>query len=280
MNLSDLTNKDLIILNSSLKHKKDIIRALVKQLYANGKITSEEEFLQAVFDRESLSETGMEAGLAIPHGKSNSVKEAAFAVMSTKDVVEDWESIDPTNRVKYIFLLAIPEDQAGTTHLELLAELVQRMSDEKYKEKLFASRSVDEFYKNLDNKKEESAEPVKYDKSIVAVTACPAGIAHTYMSAEALVKAGKEMGVKVYVEKQGANGIAPVHGVEQIAHLGVFPNKRTLDFWQSQNARINIGYERLQRVGNLCEEGHERSGYVVGRGPRPRTASIRRAGAL
>lgn len=207
MNLSDLTNKDLIILNSSLKHKKDIIRALVKQLYANGKITSEEEFLQAVFDRESLSETGMEAGLAIPHGKSNSVKEAAFAVMSTKDVVEDWESIDPTNRVKYIFLLAIPEDQAGTTHLELLAELVQRMSDEKYKEKLFASRSVDEFYKNLDNKKEESAEPVKYDKSIVAVTACPAGIAHTYMSAEALVKAGKEMGVKVYVEKQGANGI-------------------------------------------------------------------------
>lgn len=75
MNLSNLTNPDLIILNSDLNKKHEIIKALVKQLYENGKITSEEEFLKAVLAREELSETGMDAGLAIPHGKSDAVKE-------------------------------------------------------------------------------------------------------------------------------------------------------------------------------------------------------------
>ncbi len=216
MKLSNLTNGKLVTLGSDLTKKDDILRALVKQLYDNGKITSEEEFLNAVYAREALSETGMEEGLAIPHGKSNSVKEAAFAVMSTNGIVEDWESIDPDNEVRYIFLLAIPEDQAGSTHLELLAELMQRMSDETYKNKLFASKNVTEFMNNLDQTLEEDTKEVEYSKMIVAVTACPAGIAHTYMAAEALVKAGKELGVKVYVEKQGANGIEGKHTSENL----------------------------------------------------------------
>ncbi len=216
MNLSNLTNPDLIVLNSDLNKKHEIIRALVKQLYENGKITSEEEFLKAVLAREELSETGMDAGLAIPHGKSDAVLEASFAVMSTKDIVADWESIEEENEVKYIFLLAIPSSEAGSTHLELLGELMQRMSDDDYKEKLFASKSVDEFVKNLDNTLAESTEEIVYTKTIVAVTACPAGIAHTYMSAEALVKAGNELGVKVYVEKQGANGIEDRHTAKHL----------------------------------------------------------------
>ncbi|MFI3237291.1 MAG: PTS 2-O-a-mannosyl-D-glycerate transporter subunit IIABC [Lachnospiraceae bacterium] len=211
MNLSNLTNQNLITLNSDLKHKDVIIRALARKLYEDGKVASLEEFIKVVYAREALSETGMEGGLAIPHGKSSCVKEASFAVMSTEDIVEDWESIDPDNEVKYVFLLAIPEAEAGSTHLELLAELMQRMSDDEYKEKLFASNTVAEFYKNLDNSVLEDTTEVTYTKSIVAVTACPAGIAHTYMSAEALIKAGNELGVKVYVEKQGANGIEDRH---------------------------------------------------------------------
>lgn len=216
MNLSNLTNQKLIVLNSELNTKLEIIRALVKKLYENGKITSEEEFLKAVLAREELSETGMDAGLAIPHGKSDAVKEASFAVMSTKDIVTDWESIEEDNQVKYIFLLAIPSKEAGSTHLELLGELMQRMSDDDYKEKLFASESVEKFMKNLDNTLEENAEEIEYSQSIVAVTACPAGIAHTYMSAEALIKAGNELGVKVYVEKQGANGIEDRHTAQHL----------------------------------------------------------------
>lgn len=216
MNLSNLTNSNLITLNSDLKTKDEVIKALVKQLYDDGKITSEEEFLKVVYERESLSDTGMEAGLAIPHGKSNCVKQASFAVMSTKNIVADWESLDPDNEVKYIFLLAIPNSEGGSTHLELLAELMERMSDDEYKEKLFASKTIKEFCKNLDNEVEESNEVIEYTKTIVAVTACPAGIAHTYMAAEALVKAGKEIGVKVFVEKQGANGIEGRHTAENL----------------------------------------------------------------
>lgn len=219
MNLSNLTNKDLIVLDSDIKTKEEVIRALVKKLFLNGMITSEEEFLQAIHAREALSETGMEGGLAIPHGKSSSVKKACFAAMTTKDVVTDWESLDPDNQVQNIFLLAIPEAEAGSTHLELLAELMTRMSDDEYKKQLFASKTVDEFYEKLDTEKnedKEDKEEITYHNTIVAVTACPAGIAHTYMSAEALVKAGDELGVKVYVEKQGANGIEDRHTEEHL----------------------------------------------------------------
>lgn len=103
-------------------------------------------------------------------------------------------------------MLAIPENDEGSTQMQLLAELMTKMSNKDYANQLFASKTVKEFYQNLDG--EVSEESVKtFDKSIVAVTACAAGIAHTYMAAEALVKAGQEMGVTVYVEKQGANGI-------------------------------------------------------------------------
>ncbi len=216
MNLSNLTSPALITLGSELTQKADVIAALVKSLYQAGKITSEEEFLKVVYEREALSETGMEAGLAIPHGKSTCVKEASFAVMSTKGIVKDWESLDPSNEVQYIFLLAIPAAEGGSTHLELLAELMQRMSDEDYKQKLFASTSVESFVANLDNTLLAEVEQIDYTKTIVAVTACPAGIAHTYMAAEALVKAGNALGVRVLVEKQGANGIEGRHTAENL----------------------------------------------------------------
>ena len=158
----------------------------------------------------------MEGGLAVPHGKSSCVKKAGFAVTTTKEAVGDWESLDPSNEVRYVFLLAIPEGQAGTLHLELLAELMQRMGNEDYKKKLFASKTSEEFYQNLDIPLQKEETNSTYTKTIVAGTACPAGIAHTYLSAEALVKAGAELGVKVYVEKQGANGIEDRHTRERL----------------------------------------------------------------
>ncbi len=212
MQLSKLTNESMIILNSPLTKKDDVLRKLVDALYENGKITSAEEFLKAIYEREEISETGIESGFAIPHGKADCVKEAAIAIMTTSEVVSDWESMDPDNEVKHIVMLAIPKAQGGSTHLDVLAALMQRMSDEDYVTNLFASKTSAELYKNLDAEKaEEETAEIEYTKTIVAVTACPAGIAHTYMAAEALVKAGKELGVKVYVEKQGANGIEDRH---------------------------------------------------------------------
>ena len=105
MNLKNLTNENLISIGLDLNKKEDVIKHLVKNLYKEGKITSEEEFYKDVLEREKLSPTGFEAGLAVPHGKSKSVKEASFAVATIKKPIKDWESIDENNEVDLIFLL-------------------------------------------------------------------------------------------------------------------------------------------------------------------------------
>lgn len=210
MNLSLLTNENLITLNGTLQTKDEIIDYLIEKLYQDGKITSKEAFKKAVMYRESLTPTGIDQGLAIPHGKDESVKEASFAVMTLQQPVTSWESVVPGNEVKYVFLLAIPAVDEEGTQMKLLAEMMQKMSNEEYTKALYASTSAKEFLQRLDQDTSKNVTQ-KHDQSIVAVTACAAGIAHTYMAAEALIKAGEEMGVSVYVEKQGANGIEDRH---------------------------------------------------------------------
>lgn len=213
MLLQALTSPSLISTGESFQSKQEAIRYLVDQLGDAGKLTNKEDFLQAVLDREKLSPTGFEGGLAIPHGKSASVKEAAFAIATLKAPLTDWESIDPNNKVQLVILLAIPESEAGSTHLSLLSEFVTRLSNESYKNGLLQAKTNTELFERLDKIEDDQAQAAekKLDKTVLAITACPAGIAHTYMAAEALIKAGKEMGVDVFVEKQGANGIEDRH---------------------------------------------------------------------
>ncbi|POP42673.1 PTS 2-O-a-mannosyl-D-glycerate transporter subunit IIABC [Superficieibacter electus] len=216
MQLSALTNTGLIVLNSDLDNKDDIIRTLARKLFESGKLTSEDAFLQAVYEREALGETGMGGGLALPHGKSTAVKEACFAVMTTRKAVQDWESFEDDGQVRHIFLLAIPASESGSTHLALLAKLMQNMGDEEYSERLFSAQTPELFYQYLDTPVADEETTGNFQKSLVAVTACPAGVAHTYMAADALVKAGRELGVNIYVEKQGANGIEGRHTVNHL----------------------------------------------------------------
>ncbi|MBS5983370.1 PTS 2-O-a-mannosyl-D-glycerate transporter subunit IIABC [Clostridium butyricum] len=240
MDLKNLTNENLITIDLDLNKKEDVIKYLVKQLYDEGKLSSEKDFYNAVLDREALSPTGFEAGLAVPHGKSNAVKEAAFAVAKLKRPISEWESVDENNKVELVFLLAIPTSEAGSTHIELLAELMTRISNEEYKKSLENSKDKYEFYKRLDMTiKEDDINVDKFEKTIVAVTACPAGIAHTYMAAEALVKAGKEMGVRVLVEKQGANGIENRHTNENLknADAAIFA--------------VDVAVKEVERFGHL-----------------------------
>lgn len=222
MELKQLTSKNMILVDLDVETKDEAIRYLVKKLFEEGKLNSEEDFYKAVIEREGLSPTGLEAGLAIPHGRSNTVKEAAFAVAKLKKPLKDWESIDENNEVEFVFLLAIPE-KGSQLHLKVLATLATRIVNDEYKNRLKNSKTADELYINLDNYKaqEYNSSNIEYKKSIVAVTACPAGIAHTYMAAEALQKAGKELGVAVYVEKQGANGIEDAHTQEQLKNADV-----------------------------------------------------------
>lgn len=218
MNLKQVTSKHLIAVDCSFATKQEVIDFLIEKLYREGKIRSEEEFRKAVLEREALSETGIAEGIAIPHGKSDAVKEAAVAIARMTAPVKDWESLEEDNEVTLVFLLAIPAAAAGDTHLELLGELMTRAQDSRFLDSLKKAETAEALYDCLEtaDDDQEEKEEKSYSATIVAVTACPAGIAHTYMAAEALVKAGEEMGVKVYVEKQGANG---VEGRHTAAHL-------------------------------------------------------------
>ncbi|NNU87642.1 PTS fructose transporter subunit IIABC [Geobacillus sp. MR] len=208
LELTQMTSERLILFDVGLSTKEAVIRALVDVLFENGVLSSKEAFLQAVMEREAISPTGLEKGLAIPHGKSKAVNRAAFAIARLSSPIKDWESIDPHNEVQLVFLLAIPEAEAGTTHLNVLSELSLRLMDEGYLRRLMEAKSAEELLLALDETGTSGGDQnVTYQKTVLAITACATGIAHTYMAAEALEKAGRELGVRVLTEKQGANGI-------------------------------------------------------------------------
>ncbi|XXM71444.1 fructose-specific PTS transporter subunit EIIC [Lysinibacillus sphaericus] len=211
MELRKMTDEQLIMFDVDSTSKHEILGKLAGALHEKDILTSKEDFLKAVLEREQISPTGLEAGLAIPHGKSPSVKKAAFAVARLKNGIDTWESIDPNNKVQLVFLLAIPDAEAGSTHLSVLSELSTRLMDKAYIDNLMNAATPAEFLAALDRRETAVEEPLEYTKTVLAITACAAGIAHTYMSAEALEKAGREMGIRVITEKQGANGIEDAH---------------------------------------------------------------------
>ncbi|MYL34598.1 PTS fructose transporter subunit IIABC [Pontibacillus yanchengensis] len=212
MELKEMTSSSLITFDITSTKKEEVIWELTEALYQEGALSSKEDYYQAVLERENVSATGMESGLAIPHGKSDAVKEAKFAVGRLQNPVEDWESIDPNNKVELVFLLAIPNTESGSTHLNLLAELSTRLMDQDYYQRLMQANSAKEFITALDQTSNQpSTEEQDYDKTVLVVTACAAGIAHTYMAAEAMEQAGRKKGIKVVSEKQGANGLEDEH---------------------------------------------------------------------
>lgn len=216
MNLANMTGNNLIMLDLNVCTKEEAIKLLIDKLYSEGVVSSKKEFFNTVMERELHSPTGLEKGLAIPHGKCESVNKAAFAVARLNNKISNWESIDENNEVDLIFLLAIPKAEEGSTHLKLLSELSVSLMNEEFYNSLRTAKDSKEFLMNLNSEKKESKEAQIYTKTVLAITACAAGIAHTYMSAEALEKAGKKMGIKVITEKQGANGIEDRHTKAQI----------------------------------------------------------------
>lgn len=206
MNLASATSKELIFLEESFETREEVFQFMVQKLYEQGKVSNQQSFLDAIYAREALSVTGFENGLAIPHGKSVAVKEASFAVMRLNKPLEEYPSLDPNNQVSLIFMLAIPEAEANSTHLDILAKLAGRLSDNTYLEKFMQAKSALQILELLDEKEQE--ELIDAEKGLIlAITACAAGIAHTYMAAEAITKAANRLGYQARIEKQGAKGI-------------------------------------------------------------------------
>lgn len=219
MRIVDLLSKDSIMLNAAPKSKPEAINMLIDLQVKGGKISDREAYKKGILAREEMSSTAVGEGIAIPHAKSTAVKAPSLAAMTVPNGV-DYEAMDdePSN---LLFMIAAPND--GDVHLEVLSRLMTMLMDEDFKEKLLAAKDKGEFLKVIDDMEKEKYpdEPKKEVKAngrikILAVTACPTGIAHTYMAAEALEKAGKKMGITIKVETNGSGGAKNVLTKEEI----------------------------------------------------------------
>ncbi len=210
MKITDLLAKESINLNGSATSKEDVINQIVALMDKSGKLSDAELYKQAVLEREKESSTGFGDGVAIPHGRSKGVKQAGLAAMLLPNGVE-YDALDG-EPVDIMFLIAAPEG-AGSTHIDILSKLSTMLLDETFIANLKGARSPEEFIKVIDDAEaaKDAADgkvesKIAGAKNILAVTACPTGIAHTYMAAEALEKAGKAAGVNIKVETRGSGG--------------------------------------------------------------------------
>lgn len=207
MNLTTLTHPSAVCVQAQYASRDEAIRQLAARLASLGKITDGDAFIADVFHRESLGPTALGEGLAVPHGKSSAVAEAAFALATLGQPLE-WEGVDGPEKVELIVLLAIPPAEAGSTHIQVLTELTSRLADDALRARVMAATSAEDLLAALqDAPQDDAVKTLINAPTVVCVTACPAGIAHTYMAAEYLEKAGRRLGINVVVEKQGANGI-------------------------------------------------------------------------
>ncbi|MGL5950364.1 MAG: PTS fructose transporter subunit IIABC [Cetobacterium sp.] len=186
--------------------KAEVIDELVEVLYANGRLNDKDEFKKTIIKREEQSSTGLEEGIAIPHGKSTSVKIPTVAFGLSKAGI-DYDSLDGEPSTLF-FMIAAPAD-ATDSHIETLSQLTSLLLDDDVREQLLNVTSEDEVLNILlkDAPVKEETVSIGNNFDVLAVTACPTGIAHTYMAAEALNKKAKEMGVTIKVETNGSTGV-------------------------------------------------------------------------
>ena len=228
MTIRDLLAAESINLNGTPAGKTEALNQCIDLMAKSGKIADVETYRKGVFAREEEGTTGIGMGIAIPHCKSDAVTKAGLAAMVVKDGV-DFESLDGTP-AKIIFLIAAPNTE-DNVHLQVLSKLSVMLMDEQFTNSLINAGSVDEFLNIIDSaekakdekeaaKEAKAKEPVEVKKDdvfIVAVTACPTGIAHTYMAAEAIEKKAKELGDQVKVETRGSGGAKNVLTDDEIA---------------------------------------------------------------
>lgn len=222
MRITDLLKKNGIALNVNVTDKSAAISKLVSLHEKCGNLKDTAAFKEGILKREEMGTTAVGMEVAIPHAKSDAVKAPALTAITVPNGV-DYDAADK-KPCKLIFMIAATTD--GDVHLEVLARLMQLLMDEEFTAKLKTAKTADEFLSIIDAKETEKfpdeakapAKPAKKGYRVLAVTACPTGIAHTYMAAEALVKAGEKMGITVKVETNGSGGAKNVLTAEEIAN--------------------------------------------------------------
>lgn len=242
MKITDLMIKDVMIMDLKATTKDEAISELIASLNKSGRINDAELFKEAIYNREAQSSTGIGGGIAMPHAKTKAVNEPTVVFAKSKAGI-DYDSLDGAP-AHVFFMIAAPEG-AGNTHLRTLAALSKLLIDSEFIKQLMNTKTPDEVTALFDEKQQEEdaaekkkeaekaakAEAAKAtateeksaktndaadDQFVVAVTACPTGIAHTFMAEDALIKKAKEMGVSIRVETNGAEGAKNVLTEDEI----------------------------------------------------------------
>ena len=230
MRITDLLKQEGILLNAAPANKAEAIEMLISLHDKCGSLNDVAAYKEGILKREEMGTTAIGMEIAIPHAKSEAVKAPALTAITVPEGV-DYDAPDG-NPCKLLFMIAATTD--GDVHLEVLARMMQLLMDPEFTGGLKEAKTPEEFLAIIDAKEtekfpEEAAEepeapvaaaPVaeKAGPRVLAVTACPTGIAHTYMAAEALAKAGEVMGINIKVETNGSGGAKNVLTAEEIAN--------------------------------------------------------------
>ncbi|MFA6849546.1 MAG: fructose-specific PTS transporter subunit EIIC [Selenomonadaceae bacterium] len=222
MRITELLKANSIELNAKPVDKKDAISKLADLMEKGGNLSDKEAYKQAVLTREASGTTGLGDGIATPHAKSSAVKAAGLSAMTVIDGI-NFESMDG-KPARLFFMIAAPES-ADDLHLQVLSKLATLIMDSDFKEALIKAKTKDAFLKLIDSKENGTFDTAKTttppvtasSHKILAVTACPTGIAHTFMAAESLEQHAKKRGIFIKVETNGSGGTKNVLTKKEIA---------------------------------------------------------------
>ncbi|WP_429051029.1 PTS fructose transporter subunit IIABC [Aeromonas veronii] len=213
--ITTLINEHLIDLDLKATRKEEVFTEMARLLASQGKVSDEQAFIKDLWAREELGNTGFEEGVALPHAKSAAVCNPAVAIGISRNGIE-YGAED--GKPSHIFFMIASPDGGANHHIEVLAELSGKLIEEGFIAKLLAVKTpADALALLLAKKEEQSAAPTTSKGFIIGVTGCPAGIAHTYLAAESLERAAKELGYEVKVETNGSIGVKNSPTADEIA---------------------------------------------------------------
>ncbi|MFT4147778.1 MAG: fructose-specific PTS transporter subunit EIIC [Micrococcaceae bacterium] len=277
MKIKDIMPEESMIMNLQATNKSDAIDEMVDKMYNTGRISDIDTYKAGINKREEQMSTGLGDGLAMPHAKNKAVNKTTVLFAKSVDGV-DWDALD--GEPCYLFFMIAAQEGAADTHLQVLATLSKLLINKDVVEQLKAAQTPDEVLNILETAENAKAKQEQEDAAaavgataavatgsdakpfVVAVTACPTGIAHTYMAEDKLKETAKKLGVDIKVETNGSDGvknqltpedIARASGVIIAADKNVSMNR--FDGKPLLNRPVKDGINKSDELINLAEKG-------------------------
>ena len=220
MRITELFTAQSIALDEALQTQEEILSRLVELQATHGNLTDKAAYKAAIYAREAEASTYVDNGITVPHARAACVTRPSLAALRLKTPVQ--YNADDDGKTDLLFMIAAPEN--GSLHIDMLARLMQMLMNEDFVAKLRAAKTPKEFLDTIDAQEEAqfgnesfTQEELPATYRVLAVTACPNGIAHTYMAAEALNKAAQNLGIPCKVETNGSDGPQNVLTADEIA---------------------------------------------------------------